>query len=61
MSHDSDPDGRFDIETKPDEPPTATLEGAEGEETPPDVISDTGVEGGIDALNEEPEEPENEP
>ncbi|MBW4078234.1 MAG: hypothetical protein HIU84_06945 [Acidobacteria bacterium] len=60
MSRDSDPNRRFDVETKPHKPPTGLPEGAESE-TPPDNISDTGVEGGVDAPNEELEEPEIKP
>ncbi|MHB1088957.1 MAG: hypothetical protein ACYC19_09395 [Acidimicrobiales bacterium] len=61
MSRNSDPDERFDAETRPDETPTAMPEGSEIEETPLDVISDTGLEGGVDAVNEESEETEIDP
>lgn len=56
MPHDSDPNERFDVEEKPDEAPMAMLEGAAIEETPPDIISDTGLEGGVDAVNEDSED-----
>ena len=53
-----DPDERVSLDTEPEEALEAILEGAGVEEARPDIISDTGVEGGVDALNEEPEEPE---
>ena len=45
---------------EPEEAPGAILEGTGVEEVRPDIISDSGVEGGVDVLNEEPEEPETE-
>ncbi len=48
----------------PDEDPTdahGAIPGGDVEQTPPDVISDPGLEGGVDAPNEEPEEPGTEP
>jgi hypothetical protein len=53
-----DPDERFSLDTEPEEALDAILEGAGVEEALPDIISDPGVEGGVDAPNEEPDEPE---
>ena len=43
-----------------DEPEAALPVGDGVGEELPDVISDPGVEGGVDVVNEEPEEPETE-
>ena len=43
-----------------DEPEAALSVGDGAGEELPDVISDPGVEGGVDVVNEEPEEPETE-
>lgn len=45
---------------KPEETPEEPLGGDDVNETLPDVISDPGVEGGVDVVNEEPEDPESE-
>lgn len=59
-----DPDEEIGLDMEPEEALGAILEGAgtEGEEVEmePDIISDTGLEGGVDAPNEEPEESETE-
>lgn len=45
---------------QPEEALDATLDGAGIEKAEPDTISDPGVEGGVDAPNEEPEGPDTE-
>lgn len=52
----NDPDEKFGHDMEPEEVFAAIFEDAGVEETQPDVISDPGVEGGVDASNEEPEE-----
>jgi hypothetical protein len=52
----NDPDEKFGLDMEPEEVFAAIFEEAGVEETQPDVISDPGVEGGVDAPNEEPEE-----
>ncbi len=61
MARESASNERLDIETGSAEPSAALRDGAHSTDTPPDVISDTGVEGGIDAPNEEAEDLEIEP
>jgi hypothetical protein len=53
-----DPDEKIGLDMEPDEVLAASFEGAGVEETQPDIVSDPGVEGGVDAPNEEPEENE---
>jgi hypothetical protein len=53
-----DPDEKFSLDMEPEEVLGAIFEGAGVEEVQPDIISDPGVEGGVDAPNEEPEEDE---
>jgi hypothetical protein len=55
-----DPDEKFSLDVEPEEALEAIFGGAGVEEAQPDFISDPGVEGGVDAPNEEPEEPETE-
>jgi hypothetical protein len=57
MSSKYDPDERFSLDMEPEDALGAILAGAGVE---PDHISDPGVEGGVDAPNEESEEPETE-
>ena len=59
MAHRNDPGEKSNLDVEPDEAPEAILYGADVDEALPDVISDTGVEGGVDALNES-EEPNTE-
>jgi hypothetical protein len=58
MSDRYDPNEKFSLDMEPEEALEAILGGAGVEEAQPDIISDPGVEGGVDAPNEEPEEPE---
>ncbi len=60
MGSEYGPDKTFSREIKPDETPAANREGDDAEEALPDVISDPGVEGGVDVVNEEPEESDSE-
>ncbi|GEM_PF-4769419 len=60
MEEEYDPDGRLSLDMKSEKGLRATLEGAGTEETRPDIISDPGVEGGVDAPNESTEEPDTE-
>jgi hypothetical protein len=60
MAKKFDPDEKFSLDMEPEEALEAILGGAGVEEALPDIISDPGVEGGVDAPNEEPEEPETE-
>ena len=53
-----DPDEKFGLDMEPEEVLAAIFEGAGVEEAQPDITSDPGVEGGVDAPNEEPEENE---
>ena len=53
-----DPDEKIVLDMESDEVLAAIFEGAGVEETQPDIVSDPGVEGGVDAPNEEPEENE---
>ena len=53
-----DPDEKFSLYMEPEEALEAILGGAGVEEEQPDIISDPGVEGGVDVPNEEPEEPD---
>jgi hypothetical protein len=53
-----DPDEKFGLDMEPEEVLAAIFEGAGVEKAQPDIISDPGVEGGVDAPNEEPEENE---
>ena len=53
-----DPDEKIGLDMESDEVLAAIFEGAGVEETQPDIVSDPGVEGGVDAPNEEPEENE---
>jgi hypothetical protein len=57
MSDRYNPDEKFSLDMEPEEALEAILGGAG---VGPDTISDPGVEGGVDAPNEEPEEPETE-
>jgi hypothetical protein len=55
-----DPDELFTLDMEPEQALKEILDGAGTEGELPDTISDPGVEGGVDAPNEEPEEPETE-
>lgn len=52
------PDEKFGHDLEPEEVLAAIFEGAGVEEARPDIISDPGIEGGVDAPNEEPVENE---
>lgn len=52
------PDEKFGLDMEPEEVLAAIFEGAGVEEAQPDIISDPGVEGGVDAPNEESKGPE---
>jgi hypothetical protein len=60
MGSEYEPDRNFSREIKAKETPKARLDEDGVEEALPDVISDPGVEGGVDVVNEETEEPETE-
>ena len=51
-------DEKLNLDKEPEEGLAAIFEGASVEEAQPDIISDPGVEGGVDAPNEEPKENE---
>lgn len=54
---DNVPDDRSDFDTPPHQTAGVGV-GVDPDEIRPDVVSDPGVEGGVDAPNEEPEESE---
>jgi hypothetical protein len=55
MSSTYGPDERFRLDSESDEAMGVIVS---ADDVEPDIISDPGVEGGVDAPNEEPEEPE---
>jgi hypothetical protein len=55
-----EPDERVGLDRDPEEVPEATVGGVGSDDALPDVVNDPGVEGGVDAPNEEPEEREEE-